>query len=264
MAKDIRENIKNFLEKRDVPVLGIASAEILNEKAPRGFRPKDMLEEAKSVIILGKPLPLGVFHTPQTMKNKFYTQAFSTYYQTMNDTAIGLSLMLEQEGHISLPVPSYSPITFHNGEPRGLMSLKHAAVEAGIGIMGKNSLIIHPQFGNVLRFGGLVTTMPMTPDTPMDDPTLCPDECRKCEKVCPVSAIDNGQIDKMKCMGNCISHVLIPPKLLLSPMKWLLSRSQMLTNFMDLLTYNFFESYGIDCLACLKACPRFPGGGVKP
>ncbi|MBU0992632.1 MAG: hypothetical protein KJ737_09080 [Proteobacteria bacterium] len=258
MAKDIREKIKKFLVEKNIPVFGVAPAEILNDKAPEGFRPKDMIKTAKSVLVLGKPLPIGVFHTPKPMKNKFYTQAFSTYYKSMNDVTNSIALMLEDEGFLSLPVPAYSPITFHDGEPRGLLSLKHAAVEAGIGIMGKNSLLIHPQLGNVLRFGGLLTTMDWQEEKPPIEEDLCPADCHKCEKVCPVSAIDNGNINKMKCMGHCISHTLIPPKMLLPSMKWVLKKSRMLSDFMDMFVYNFFESYGIDCVACLKACPRFP------
>lgn len=266
MAKDIREKVKDFLAERNIPVFGVASAESLNKKAPEGFRPQDMLKNAKSVIIVGKPLPLGVFHTPKSMKNKFYTQAFSTYYTIMNEATTSIALMIEESGFLSLPVPAYSPITFHNGEPRGLLSLKHAAVEAGIGIMGKNSLLIHPQYGNVLRLGGLITDMEWEETLPAIDEDLCPSDCHMCERVCPVSAIDNGKIDKMKCMGNCISHVFIPPKRLLSPMKWMLGKSQMLSNLMDVFVYNFFESYGIDCVACLKACRRFPilKGGPIP
>lgn len=258
MAKDIREKVKNFLAEKEIPVFGVASAESLNMKAPEGFRPMDMLKNAKSVLVLGKPLPLGVFHTPNAMKNKFYTQAFSTYYKMMDNATVSLALMIEENGVLSIPVPAYSPITFHQGEPRGLLSLKHAAVEAGIGVMGKNSLLIHPRYGNILRLGALVTEMEWEEETPVFDRDLCPSDCHMCERVCPVSAIDNGKIDKMKCMGNCISHVFIPPKRLLSPMKWALKKSRILSNLMDVFVYNFFESYGINCLACLKACRRFP------
>lgn len=81
--------------------------------------------------------------------------------------------------------------------------------------MGKNTLLIHPKHGNVLRLGGLLTTMEWPAGKPSPYPDICLENCHRCEEVCPVGALKNGEIDKTRCMGNCIQHTLMPPKQML-------------------------------------------------
>ena len=57
--------IQAFLETRGIPIYGVADADRLNRMAPQGFRPEDMLPDARSVVIPAKPLPLSVFQTPR-------------------------------------------------------------------------------------------------------------------------------------------------------------------------------------------------------
>ncbi len=253
------DQIKTLLNQKHIPLMGAASAESLNHKAPMGFRPADYLGDAKSVLIFAKPLPVSVFSAPPEAHNMFYVNAFSTYYHAMDEAAIQICLLLETAGYPSLPIPSYSPIRFHEGEPKGLISLKHAAAEAGLGKLGKNTLLIHPLYGNVLRLGGIITTLELPVTDKPDFSKICPDGCDKCAKNCPVKALDAGSIHKLRCMAHCLEHVLMPPKKLLRPMKWLIARSARMTHFMEVVTLNFFAHYGIECMACLKTCPHFPG-----
>ncbi len=260
MNQNLQDEIRAYLDKKDVPIHGVADAAELNRTAPEGFRPEDMLPGARSVMILAKPLPLSIFQTPRNHKlYSFYTSSFHTYYQAANEAANTICLMIEDAGFAALPIPAYSPLKFHDGEPRGVVSLKHMAVAAGLGKMGKNTLLIHPQEGNILRLGGLITTLEMPFDGPGGFPRLCPENCRKCLDACPVGALSDKGIDKMQCMGNCIEHSLMPPRWVLSLLRWPVAKSHLLTNLMDLFALSFFSSYGVSCFACLKACPHFPG-----
>lgn len=261
MTDQLRQQIHALLNDKNIPVMGVASAARLNAKAPEGFRPMDHLPEAQSVLIFAKPLPVSVFTAPRQNKfHAFYTAAFHSYYQAMNETMNNLCLMLEDAGFSSLPIPSYSPIRFYKGEPRGMMSLKHAAAEAGIGTMGKNTLLIHPKLGNVTRLGGLLTTMPWPEsDKPANLAKLCPESCDKCIQACPVKALSEKGINKNRCMVNCVEHSMLPPYFIWRILGWFTAHSRMLTRMMDLITVSFFDSYGISCFNCLRACPHFPG-----
>jgi len=75
----------------------------------------------------------------------------------------------------------------------------------------------------------------------------------------PRKAIKDGQVNITACMGRCIQHSLLPPTFLLPLVKRIVAGSKIMTRFMELISLNFFETYGIKCTACLKACIYFPG-----
>jgi epoxyqueuosine reductase len=263
MTKKLIREIEKTVRERGIPLLSIAGADSLNRKAPEGFRPMDYLPGARSMLILARPLPLSVFTVPDDRTYKFYIRSFTTYYNLMDAASNAIAMKLEQAGFPSLPIPSYSPLRFHGGEPRGLMSFKHAAEESGMGKIGRNTLLIHPEYGNVLRFGGVLTAMewPAGAAAAMKDP--CPAGCSLCEKACPAGALGDGAINKTACMTRCISHVLMPPRPVMSFLGAIMRRSARLSRLMELFTLNFFENYGINCMACLLACPHFPGRKKK-
>ncbi len=261
MKTDIIDKIQAHVDSENI-LMGAASAEELNKVAPEGFRPKDLLPNAKTVLIFAQPLPLAVFQVPGE-NNNFYQRSSYTHYLIMDKLANDLSLMIQQAGYASLPIPSYSPLRFYKGEPRGIISLKHTAVYAGLGKMGRNTILIHPEHGNVMRLGALMTEMEWPEYPAINEKSLCPDDCHLCEEACPVGALKDGNIDKTKCMGNCIKHILLPPKFMLPMMKRAVASSKLMTRFMELTSLNFFETYAIDCAACLKACIHFPGNKGK-
>ncbi|MBN2160908.1 MAG: epoxyqueuosine reductase [Spirochaetes bacterium] len=259
MKKNLLSELKQYTQDRGIPILAAADAELLNKTAPEGFRPMDHLQGAKTVLVLAKPLPLSVYSVPDDKDYNFYVRAFTTSFNLMNDVANNLALMMEKEGYRSLPVPAYSPLRFHQGEPWGMLSFKHAAAAAGLGKIGKNTLFIHPEYGNVLRFGGVVTTMEWPTGKPAEFKKLCPEGCALCVHACPVGALKNGTIDKTACMTRCIRHVMMPPRFMMRFFRAIMRKSRVLSRFMELFTLNFFEEYGIGCMACLTSCPHFPG-----
>ena len=77
----------------------------------------------------------------------------------------------------------------HNVE----VALKRRAVAAGIGRWGRNSLLLHPEFGLWLRFSGVevMVEMPCTGPGVDDDEEnpLCRD-CNACVEACPEGVLD--------------------------------------------------------------------------
>lgn len=51
----------------------------------------------------------------------------------------------------------------------GDLSHKHAAVVAGLGVLGKNTLLITPQFGNRVNLVSIVTDLEIEPDAVLTD-----------------------------------------------------------------------------------------------
>jgi epoxyqueuosine reductase len=76
---------------------------------------------------------------------------------------------------------------------------KEISARAGVGWVGKNTCIIHPQVGSWLLLGEVITTL----DLPADEPAVdrC-GTCRRCIDACPTGAITAPyQLDARKCIS---------------------------------------------------------------
>jgi epoxyqueuosine reductase QueG len=70
--------------------------------------------------------------------------------------------------------------------------------------LGKNSLLITPEFGNRVSLVSVVTNLDLDPD-PLVAREMCPPACTLCMAACPVRAIKDGVVDQKKCR----SHVFL-------------------------------------------------------
>jgi len=112
MKSDIIDKIQTYMEKENV-LMGAASAEELNASAPEGFRPKDLLPGARTMLVFAQPLPLAVFMNSGETNSPFYQRSAYIHYLMMDKLANDLSLMIQNAGYQSLPIPSYSPLRFY-------------------------------------------------------------------------------------------------------------------------------------------------------
>jgi epoxyqueuosine reductase QueG len=81
----------------------------------------------------------------------------------------------------------------------GDLSLRHAAVAAGLGIFGRHNLVMHPRFGSRIVFTAVLMELPLMSDPPVTE-ELC-NQCGLCVDACPGKALDEeGQTDNMKCL----------------------------------------------------------------
>ena len=93
------------------------------------------------------------------------------------------------------------------GEFCGDLSHKHAAWLAGLGEIGENSLLLHPDFGNRLILTSIVTSAPLEADKPFTKKLCLRKDCLLCLEACPVRAVKGGgRIDKAKCANHYRPH----------------------------------------------------------
>jgi epoxyqueuosine reductase len=76
---------------------------------------------------------------------------------------------------------------------------REAAVRAGVGFYGKNTMVITPSHGSWVVLGSLVTEMEIEPSSPLD---LECGACRLCVDACPTGALDEpGVLDSTRCLS---------------------------------------------------------------
>jgi len=74
------------------------------------------------------------------------------------------------------------------------------AQKAGLGFIGKNSLIIHPRAGSWFFLGEIYTNLALPADAPFEKQGCGP--CTACIQECPTQAIvDNAVIDSRRCIS---------------------------------------------------------------
>ena len=77
---------------------------------------------------------------------------------------------------------------------------KPIAEKAGLGWIGKNTLLLNKQAGSWFFLGELLTTLPLPIDTPISNDGC--QNCQACLKICPTGALVNAkQIDARRCIS---------------------------------------------------------------
>ena len=196
----MEKEIKSLFLSCGADVCGIGSVSRF-ENAPEGFSPVDLYPDCRSVITFGKALPKGLLSVSSGL---IYGHFNAMLCDVTDRIALDAAGMLERDFLCRcVPVPSDGP--YEEWDPqrmagRGLLSMKHAAVLCGMGYFGKNTLFLHPQYGNRLVLGAVLTDLELASDLLMTKE--CPDTCGKCLRACPVQAIENGTVDQKKCRLN--------------------------------------------------------------
>lgn len=205
-----KDKVRRLALKLGADLVGFGPAEAMDE-APAGHRARDFLPDARTVISAAARINYSaVDGLPLTRRE--YVNANDSSRALLNGVICGIARYLEEEG--------YSAIPFLQGSDRkmlmGDLSLKHAAVVAGLGEFGLNNLLLTPRFGPRVLLGAVVTDAPIIPDPPLKV-QLC-DLCGACLKACPVGAIKEPKgydrrkgwsIDKHRC-SHYIHEVLEP------------------------------------------------------
>jgi len=175
---------------------GIASVDRF-QKAPEGFHPCDVLHDCKSVIVIGVRFLKSTLDAKSTIP---YTVVRNELSVKMNLMAIQLASILEKNGICAVPTGAIGPDEYDQktGKYRGIISLKHAAVLAGLGKIGKNTLLVNREFGNMVWLNAVLTTANLDGD-PIAAYKACIPNCTLCLDSCPVKALDGVSMNQKDC-----------------------------------------------------------------
>lgn len=196
----MKNKTKECILSLGVDVCGVANVNRFSE-APEGFHPRDIFPDCKSVIVFGIALPKGL----TKVESRLIYGHFN--YGTCPEVDwIALRAAKEIErlwGGYAVPLPSDGPYEYWDTdklEGRGLISMKHAAVLAGLGTLGKSTLLLNEKHGNLLTLGAVLTELDLASD-PLAE-SICIEACNICIKNCPSQALDGHRTNQAKCRLN--------------------------------------------------------------
>ncbi len=152
-----------------------------------------LVEGAKSVIVCAVSYKNRTSEGYPTGHNaKVASYACTTdYHTTIKQMLFELCQRLKEAE------PSFTARCFVDSAP---IFEKRYAVEAGLGWIGRQSLLVTPEYGSFVLLGEIVTTAECDSyDTPLE--TVGCGECRRCVEACPNTAIKERHIDTSRCIS---------------------------------------------------------------
>lgn len=90
------------------------------------------------------------------------------------------------------------PLPYH--VEKGGVYLKDAAVFAGLGVVGKNNLLLDQKWGPRVRLRAVLIEGSLPSGRPLEDFHPCQDCDIPCRKACPENAFAQGQYDRPTCI----------------------------------------------------------------
>lgn len=83
---------------------------------------------------------------------------------------------------------------------KGGVYLKDAACMAGLGVIGKNNLLIHPRWGPQVRLRSVLIQDYLPPSIPLENFNPCYQCPMPCRSACPEDAFAQGRYHRPSCM----------------------------------------------------------------
>ena len=151
----------------------------------RRLNPKNILPEARSILMVG----LNYYQDDPPMRGRIAKYALGKdYHKLMYKRLKQLCSWMRDQGGDQKPYVDTGPLLE-----------KPIAAEAGLGWMGKSTLLLHRKHGTFLFLGAIVTTLKLDAD-PIDQDHC--GSCTRCLDVCPTNAFPAPyQLDATRCIS---------------------------------------------------------------
>ena len=167
--------IKQKARALGADLVGIADGKVMNANPPDPANPKRPVDitdhDGDRVIVLAKRLNAGVARIAGWGdRHKYYNDELAL--TALEETSLELVIWLEDQGYPAIIIPpTHTDPWRYDDDPKThqttLLSLPHAAVEAGLGTLGLNLQLLTPEFGPRVLLTAVMCSVEVECDTPM-------------------------------------------------------------------------------------------------
>ena len=201
------DDVKAKSRALGIDLVGIADGKVMDAHPPdpaNPLRPSDISDyDADRVIVLGKRHNLGSTRlTRWDERHKYYNDELNI--TVLEEASLELVLWLEDQGYPALIIPpTHVDPWSYSGDPDApldtILSLTHAAVEAGLGTLGLNQQLLTPEFGPRVVLSAVLSSVPIEADAKREDALCLGPSCGRCLLACPGDVIGHWDRDWQAC-----------------------------------------------------------------
>lgn len=155
------------------------------------FRFKDGLKSSfHRGVVIGKRVLGSVLEDIEDRPTPLYFHHYRQLNYFLDRAAFLMAAFIREHGFRGLPIPASQIVDWEKQQAH--LSHKHIGRLAGLGWIGRNNLLVHPEFGSQFRLATVLTDMPLEPAAPAAG--SC-GSCFRCLDVCPAGAIKSTPQD---------------------------------------------------------------------
>jgi epoxyqueuosine reductase len=152
--------------------------------------PDNLKSRVSFAVSLGKRLVAGVLDDLVDGPTPLYFHHYRQINYFLDRGALMLASRIQDRGFRAVPIPASQVIDWT--KQRAHLSHKRVGEMAGLGWIGRNNLLVTPEFGSRFRLVTVLTDMPLEAG---NRSTGDCGECRKCLRACPAKAIKERRED---------------------------------------------------------------------
>ncbi len=204
MSVALESRLKNTAVRKGAKAWGIAD---LSGCASAGAAPSLEIGSFSRAIVVGLRLNDAVLERIVDRPTPLYFHHYRQVNWRLDRLALELADQIQDAGHASLAIPASQVI---GRDPmRGHVSHRMLGQAAGLGHLGRSTLLVHPRYGARMRYVSVLTDAPLPADAPREGG--CGD-CRACLEACPAGAIQDArtEFDGAACYATLNEFARIP------------------------------------------------------
>jgi epoxyqueuosine reductase len=191
--------VKTKARELGADLVGIADGALVEQNPPdprHPRRPSDITDlDGGRIIVLARRLNHGVARIAAwNDRHKYYNDELAL--TRLEEASLELVYWLEEKGYPAIIVPpTHVDPWSYSGDPDrhvpALLSLPHAAVEAGLGTLGLNLQLLTPEYGPRVVLTAVLSSIDVKCDRKMEHALCLGPSCARCLKTCPADAVEH-------------------------------------------------------------------------
>jgi epoxyqueuosine reductase QueG len=192
--KKFREELEEYAQSLGMDLFGVAD---LTDNQVHNFI---LRQGGDHISSFPRSISLGIRLIDQVVDQLYrhedpsaiysYRGLYNSANANLDRASLLIAKKIQEKGFKTYPIPASQ--TINDRKLEAAISHKLSAHLSGLGWIGKNCLLITPEYGPRVRFTTILTDTPFETGKPVKN--MC-DDCRDCVEICPPGAFTGAAFD---------------------------------------------------------------------